>query len=56
MNPVTIMNAPWLEPNVQPKLNVNPMEPLDIGNVHTVILEYFNIKEKALSNFAFLSF
>ena len=31
MNPVTIMNALWLEPNVQQKLNVNPMEPLDIG-------------------------
>ena len=31
MNPVTTMNALWLEPNVRQKLNVNPTEPLDIG-------------------------
>ena len=40
MNPVTTMNALWPEPNVQWKLNVNPMEPLDIGNNISLVVEF----------------
>ena len=38
------------------KLNGKELIPLKGDRNHTVILEYFNIKEQALSNFAFQSF
>ena len=45
--------------SVPPKVLMTPKSTvysLDSKTLHTVILEYFNIKESTLSNFAFQSF